>query len=101
MRDRQNSATSKPDNVTINDTGNCILYDIIGNVDYNAGMYSVTFYAGMTVTSFSIGIVNDNNFEGNETFAVEIPLTLKPNRVLRGKVHQASVIIMDIGKSLM
>ena len=55
----------------------------------------------MTVTSFTIEILNDGNFEDKETFDVVISLNQLPKRVSVGKLHTTTVTITDFGMLLM
>lgn len=62
--------------------------------DYYQGPYSVTFPAGVTTASFSIGIRDDTNLELiNETFAIVINDLLLPKNITYGKFERATVII--------
>ena len=74
---------------------------MIGNEDYSPGRYTATFPAGMTETSFTIMLSNDNVYEGNETFDVDIIRSLLPDRVTLGNIRRATVTIVDFGKLLL
>ena len=76
------------------------MYYLIGSIDYSPGRYNVTFLAGMTDTSFTITILNDNEYEGSETFDVIIS-NVMPDRVTMGKIRRATVTIIDSGKLLL
>ena len=55
----------------------------------------------MTLTSVDINIINDNIFEGNESFTVTIMGNVLPNGVSRGTIHSATITIVDFGKLFM
>ena len=74
---------------------------MIGNEDYSPGRYTTTFLAGMTETSFTIAISNDNVYEGNETFDVDIIRSHLPDHVTLGNIHRATLTIVDFGKLLL
>ena len=54
----------------------------------------------MTDISFTITIMNDDEYEGNEAFYV-ILSNIMPDRVTMGKVRRANVTIIDYGKLLL
>ena len=72
---------------------------MIGNEDYTGG-YNATFPAGMTDTSLTITILNDDVYEDSERFDVIISNAL-PNRVTMGTIRRATVTIIDFGKLLL
>ena len=72
---------------------------MIGNEDYTGG-YNTTFPAGMTDTSLTITILNDDVYEDSERFDVIISNAL-PNRVTLGTIRRATVTIIDFGKLLL
>ena len=76
------------------------MYYLIGKKDYSPGRYNVTFLAGMTDISFTITIMNDDEYEGSETFDVIIS-NIMPDRVTMGKIRRANVTIIDFGKLLL
>ena len=66
-----------------------------GNVDYGSGPFDVTFTAGMTNASFNVPIINENLFEGNETFTVTIVPSLLSNRIIKGTGCDVTVTIIN------
>ena len=64
--------------------------------DFALGPYSVTFSAGITITSLSISIIDDDIFEGDENFIVVFNSSLLPSNVILGDVNnQSTIIILD------
>ena len=55
----------------------------------------VTFLAGQTSVPFEVPINDDNIFEGNEDFDLNIIRTTLPNGVDRGDPFRATVTIVD------
>ena len=45
---------------------------ITGDVDYEAGPFNFTITAGETFVPFNISIYNDNVFQGNKSFSLNI-----------------------------
>jgi len=67
----------------------------IGNVDYNAGSYIVTFSAKDVRTTFNISITDDNILEMTEEFNLTI-ISISPSvRIFSGNIQEANVIIID------
>ena len=65
-------------------------------MDYGSGPYTVTFPAGTTMVPFSVSIIDDMIFEGNENFTLTIdPTSLPPTGVSVGSPDQATVTIVD------
>ena len=64
--------------------------------DYDSTMsYSVVFHAGMTTVSFNISIHNDDIFEGNESFILDINANTLPDSVTADDPSQATIMIVD------
>ena len=57
---------------------------VLTGKDYGLGPYSVTFLAGITITSLSISIIDDDIFEGNENFMVMFNSSLLPSGIILG-----------------
>ena len=57
--------------------------------------YTVVFLAGMTTASFSISIIDDSVFEGNESFILNINPDLLPDDVTIGDYSETTVTIID------
>ena len=74
---------------------------MIGNEDYSPGRYTAIFLARMTETSFTIAISNDKDYEGSESFDVDIIRSHLPNHVSLGNIHRATLTIVDFGKLLL
>ena len=69
---------------------------VLTGEDYGLGPYSVTFLAGITITSLSISIIDDEIFEGNENFMVMFNSSLLPSGIILGDDNnQSTVIILD------
>jgi len=51
---------------------------LTGGSDYTPGPYLARFAVGETSSSFSVNIINDNNYEGNEIFNLTINATALP-----------------------
>ena len=72
---------------------------LIGDEDYTGGDYFVTFQPGDFVSSFTVDIVNDNIYEGRETFDIAIVLSPSQDYVVSGNCN-ITVTIVDYGKLL-
>ena len=68
---------------------------IIGNEDYKHGPFNVTIPAGETSVLFNISIIDDNVFEGNESFSITIDSFFLPSRVLVQPGCMLMVMVMD------
>jgi len=66
-----------------------------GGVDYDSGIYTVTFLAGETSVPFDIPINDDDLVEGNEDFDLTIIRNTLPDGVTRGNPGSATVTIVD------
>ena len=74
-------------------------YYIIEGEDYEVGPYSVIIPAGMASVFFNISIINDEIYEGNETFNLVVNVTSLPLNVTIGDPNQATITIFnDDGK---
>ena len=67
----------------------------IGDVDYDAGLYSVMFSAGEVRVSFNISITDDNILEVTEEFNLTIISNSLPTRIFNGSIKQTTVFIID------
>ena len=63
-------------------------------MDYTSGPYSVMLPAGVISVPFNIPINDDNIFEDNENYILNINSSL-PNGVMSGNPTQATVILVD------
>ena len=59
-----------------------ILYIITGGDDYAPEQFNVAIAAGETNVPLSIVIIDDDIFEGNESFNISVDLSSLPDRVL-------------------
>ena len=74
-------------------------YYITGGEDYEAGPYTVIIPAGMASVFFNVSIINDEIYEGNETFSLVVNVTSLPLNVTVGDPNQATVTVFnDDGK---
>ena len=67
-------------------------------MDYDSGPYTATFLAGQTTATFEVPITDDNTFEGNETFMLNIDSSSLPTGLTTGNPDQATVTIFEEGK---
>ena len=67
--------------------------------DYESGPYNVIIPAEMTSVLFNITIINDDVYEGNETFNLVVNVSSLSSNFTVGEISQATVTIMnDDGK---
>jgi len=64
-------------------------------VDYDSGLYTVTFPAEETIVPFDVPITDDNILEGDEDFIVTIVSNTLPDGVRRGSRKSATVSITN------
>jgi len=57
--------------------------------------HTVTFQAGLTSVLFNISITDNDIFEGNESFTLDINSAFLPDDVTIGDLDQATVTIID------
>jgi len=69
--------------------------NVTGGVDYDSGIYTVTFPAGETRVSFNITIDNDTILEANEDFNLTVIHNTLPDSVTSGDPGSATVIIVN------
>ena len=67
----------------------------LGGVDYNAGLYIVTFSAEDVIVTFNISIIDDNILEMIEEFNLSIISTSPSARIFSGNIREANVFIID------
>ena len=67
----------------------------VGNVDYNAGLYNVTFPAGGVRVMFNISITDDNILEMVEKFNLTISSPSLRSRIFSDDIEQTTVFITD------
>ena len=68
---------------------------ITGGDDYEPGPFSVTIPAGEISVPFNISIIDDNIFEGNESFTLTIDSSSLPSRFLLQPDCLLTVTITD------
>ena len=68
---------------------------IIGNEDYKHGPFNVTIPTGETSVLLNISIIDDNVFEGNESFSITIDSFSLPSRVLLQPDCMLMVMVVD------
>jgi len=66
-----------------------------GGVDYDSGIYTVTFPAGQTRVPIDVGINDDDTLENDEDFDITIIRNTLPDGVTRGNPGSATVTIED------
>ncbi|XP_065915711.1 extracellular matrix protein 3-like [Dysidea avara] len=66
-----------------------------GGIDYYSTPYNITFPAGVTRVPLSITIIDDNIFESDEIFYLNITTDSLPNGVSVGYPNQTTVTIED------
>ena len=73
----------------------CLHTYIGSDIDYASGPYTITFGVQVTIVSFNISIINDDIFEGDETFYLTIDASSLHSytNVGVGSLFQATVII--------
>ena len=64
-------------------------------MDYASGPYSVTISGGETYGALNIPIVDDGDFEEDETFMLTINSSSLPAGFISGDPYQATVTILD------
>ena len=67
----------------------------VGGVDYNAGLYTITFFAEDVRITFNISINDDNILEMIEEFNLTISSTSPPARIFSGNIQETNVFIID------
>lgn len=71
----------------------------LGDEDYSAGPYNVTFMMGELQKKFNVLIIDDSVLEGNENVEFIISENL-PGRISRGTFQTTLTILDDDGKWL-
>jgi len=56
-------------------------YHFTGGVDYEPGPYNVTFLPGTQLRFFTINIINDKLYEGNEIFNLSVDTSTLPRGI--------------------
>ena len=69
--------------------------NLVGNVDYESGPYSVTIKRRKTAAKFCIRMINDNISELNEVFGLMIDTASLPSGLHRANPYTANVTIID------
>ena len=68
---------------------------ITGGEDYEPGPFNVTIPAGEITVSFNISVINDNIFEGNESFNIDVDPSSLPSGVLVQPHSMLMITIVD------
>ena len=71
------------------------IFPIIGDVDYDSGLYNVTFAKGDTSAIFCVNIIDDKALEADESFSVVIDDTSLPACVTSVYPNVTNVTILD------
>ena len=74
---------------------NLMFYSIGGGIDYDSGLYNVTFPSGRTTVSFNVPINDDNVLEYDEQFDLTIISSSLPNGFTVDNPSQVVVTIID------
>ena len=64
-------------------------------MDYKSGPYRTTIKKGNTAAKFCIKIIDDDNWEMDEVFGLEINDASLPSGVVRASPYRANVTLMD------
>ena len=67
----------------------------LGGDDYGSGSFNVTIPIRRNTVSFNLSIINDNIFEGTETFTLTIESFSLPSKVLLQTDCMLMVTIVD------
>ena len=63
--------------------------------DFESGPFNITIPAGESQVSFNISIIDDDVFEGNESFSVTIDPSSLPSRIILFSTCLLNVTIVD------
>ena len=73
--------------------------NVIGDIDYKSGPYSVMFSNGSTIALFDVSITNDNILEVDEEFVLTIDqFSLLDNVKARDPTSSTVTIVDNEGK---
>ena len=72
-----------------------IIVSFTGGVDYVSGVYNVTFEKGDTYKYFYVSIIDDNVYEGDETFYVSLEVEAMPLGVVPAFPFTLTINIQD------
>ena len=64
-------------------------------MDYKSGPYRTTIKKRKTAAKFCFKIIDDDNWEMDEVFGLEINDTSLPSGVFRASPYRANVTLMD------
>ena len=67
-----------------------------GGVDYDSGVYNVTFPVGVTSVPFDVPINGDDILEDDEVFTLTIIANSLPSKVSRGNPGRATITIINV-----
>ena len=68
---------------------------VTGNMDYQLRPFSLTFTASVNAIPVTVVLIDDNIFEGNETFTLTIDPSSLPNNVMVTQPSEVVVVILD------
>lgn len=66
-----------------------------GGVDYDSGPYAMTFRKGKKVAKVCFDIIDDETWETDEIFGLEIDNASLPAGVVRSSPYKANVTLLD------
>ena len=68
---------------------------LTGGVDFDTTPLTATFDSGMTMSSVSVPVIDDDVVEGNETLNAILSIPLSVHRITVGDRHTATITIID------
>ena len=63
--------------------------------DYESGPFNITIPAGESLVPFNISIIDDDVFEGNESFCITVDRSSLPSRIIVSAVCLSIATIVD------
>ena len=70
-----------------------------GGDDFNSATQTATITAGSSSSTVNIAVVNDNIVEGDETFTMNLNITVSPG-IMAGAITMATATIIDTSSKL-
>ena len=64
-------------------------------MDYDSGLYNITFQAGTTSVPFNVSITDDDILEDDENLLLTVDLSSLPSNITAIDPYQATVTILD------
>ena len=68
---------------------------VTGNMDYQRRLFALTFTASVNAIPVTVVLIDDDIFEGNETFTLTIDPSSLPNDVMIAQPKEVVVLISD------